>query len=93
MKKRSHKATPLNPSAAAFNTRHAAEYTDTSEQSFKRSRVTGELCGKPAPEFKKAGRKVFYLRVVLDKWLADLPGYKNNAQAIRIQRGAMNSRI
>ena len=81
MKKRIHKITPLNSAAAAFSNDHSAEYIGVSKNSLKISRRTGELCGKPAPEYKKAERKVIYLKSVLNQWLADLPGYKNTAQA------------
>jgi len=80
MKKRSHKVTHLNPMAAAFANDHAAVYIGVSPNSLKISRRTGELCGFPAPEYKKMERKVIYIRTVLDKWLADLPGYQNTAQ-------------
>ncbi len=83
MKKREHKVIPLNPAAAAFSNDNAAEYIGVSPNSMKISRRTGELCGQPAPEYKKAERKVIYLRVVLDQWLADLPAYKNTAQAFK----------
>lgn len=83
MKKREHKVTPLNSAAAAFSNDHAAEYIGISANSLKISRRTGELCGMPAPEYKKAERKVIYLRAVLDAWLVDLPDYKNTAQVAR----------
>ena len=81
MEKRKHKKLPIDPGAAAFETDHGATYIAVSPTSLKISRLTGELCGQPAPEFKKAERKVIYLRSVLDQWLDELPGYKNTAQA------------
>ena len=92
MQKRSHKVTPLNPEAAALNTDNGAEYIGVSDNSLKTSRRTGELCGRPAPEYKKAGRKVIYLRSTLDKWLADLPSYKNTAQSLIDHANALEAR-
>ena len=80
MKKRTYIITPLNSAAAAFSNDHAAEYMGVSPNSLKISRRTGTLCGWQAPEYKKMDRKVIYLRATLDKWLADLPSYKNTAQ-------------
>lgn len=82
--KRFHKSLPLNPNAAAFNTKHGAEYIGVSDNSLKISRKTGELCGQPTPEYKKAGRKVIYLKPVLDAWLAQLPTLSNTAQSGRV---------
>jgi hypothetical protein len=82
-KKRFHKSLPLNPNAAAFNTKHGAEYIGVSENSLKISRNTGELCGQPPPEYKKADRKVIYLKSVLDSWLVQLPSLSNTAQSGR----------
>ena len=67
--------------AAAFNNDHGAAYIGAAPTSLKASRRTGELWGRPAPEYKKAERKVIYLRAILDQWLADLPDYKNTAQS------------
>lgn len=82
MNTRSHRKKPLDPNVAAFNNYHAAEYLGFSPVSLKMSRNTGVLGGRPAPNFKRAGRKVIYLRVVLDSWLEELPTYRNSAQVV-----------
>lgn len=80
-KNRIHKPKQFSPNAVAFDTASAAEYIGVSPVSMKMSRTSGLLCGVDAPEFKRAGRKIIYMRKELDKWLDGLPVFKNNAQA------------
>ena len=84
-KQRTHLQQSLNPNALALNNDNAAALLDISPTSLKISRSTGLLCGKSAPAFKKADRKVFYLRSALEQWLEDLPDYKNTAQIKEMQ--------
>jgi len=48
----------------------------------KKSRSTGQLWGYPAPRFIKAKRKVLYRKSDLDAFIAQLPQYQNNAEAM-----------
>ncbi len=80
MTKRKHTPQPYHAHASAFNTENAAIHIGEPSSSLKISRRTGLLCGHPAPEFKKSGRKVFYMRKTLENWLDGLPAYKNTAQ-------------
>jgi len=53
-----------------------------STDGLKKSRNTGELWGYPAPKFLKAKRKVLYRKSDLDTFLAQLPQYHSNAEAM-----------
>ena len=55
---------------------------DGSTDGLKKSRSTGELWGYPAPRFLKAKRKVLYRKSDLDAFLAQLPQYCSNAEAM-----------
>lgn len=67
---------------AAFSTSGAAEYINSTPGMLRLSRHTGELWGRAAPRFLKAGpRKVLYLRADLDSWLAAMPRYCSTAEA------------
>ncbi len=77
------KAAPVefyHPLPAALSNKDAATYIGYAPLTLKLSRISGELGGVPAPEFKKIGRKVIYLREVLDAWLKKQPTYQNSAQ-------------
>ena len=80
MKNRKHRDKPVDPNVAAFDNDHAAEYIGFSPVSLKMSRNSGLLGSHPAPPFKRAGRKILYLRQALDEWLESLPTYQNNVQ-------------
>ncbi len=75
-----HPRVEIDEYAAALNSRNAAKYVGTADATLKQSRCTGLLFGVTAPEFKKAGRKIIYLRQTLDEWLRNLPSYSNTAQ-------------
>jgi len=47
----------------------SAKYMTLASGTLRTSRVSGNLCGVPAPAYRKIGRKVVYDRVVLDQWL------------------------
>ncbi len=81
MHKRIHKHRKAEPVCVALSTDHGAAYIGASPHSLKRSRRTGLLWGMPAPEFKKAARKVIYLRATLDQWVDRLPTFQNTAQS------------
>ena len=81
MHKRIHKRRKAAPDCLAFDNDDAAGHIGAPPTSLKISRRTGMLWGMPAPEFKKAGRKVIYLRATLDKWVENLPTYQNTAQS------------
>lgn len=66
--------------AAAYSTKQAAEYLNTTPGMLRLSRHTGELWGRPAPRFVKPGpRKVSYLKADLDSWLDELPRFRSTA--------------
>ena len=81
MQKRIHKHREADAVCVALTNDQAASYIGASEHSLKRSRRTGLLWGIQAPEFKKAARKVIYMRATLDKWVDELPTYQNTAQS------------
>lgn len=58
----------------------AADYLTVGFTTLRNSRHTGLLCGLPAPQFKKMGRKVVYLKKDLDEWLDSLPSYQNTSE-------------
>ena len=64
----------------AINSKEAARYLCVSEISIRNSRITGLLGGIKAPNFRKIGRKVIYLKADLDRWLDDLPTFENTTQ-------------
>lgn len=78
----------FQPLPAALSNKDAAKYIGYAPLTLKLSRISGELGGVPAPEFKKIGRKVIYLREVLDAWLEKQPTYQNSAQV----RGGSSAR-
>lgn len=80
-RKRKHLKANADPFCVAMNNDQAAAYIGASGHSLKRSRRTGMLWGIPAPEFKKAARKVVYIRATLDRWVDSLPTYQNTAQS------------
>lgn len=51
----------------------AAHYLGVAESTLRKSRVTGLLCCRSAPNYSKMGRTVIYSVAVLDTWLAELP--------------------
>ena len=79
--KRIHKPREADSGCVALTNDQAAAYIGAAKNSLKSSRRTGLLWGMPAPEFKKAARKVIYLRATLDKWVDQLPTYQSTAQS------------
>lgn len=68
----------------ACNTKEAAKYLGVAETTLKQSRSTGTLFGIATPAYKKVGHSVIYEISSLDKWLDELPEYKNTAdEALR----------
>ncbi len=52
----------------------AAEFLGTSTQVIKNSRMTGELFGRPAPEFIRVGTiKICYRKATLIEWIESAP--------------------
>jgi hypothetical protein len=59
-----------------LNTREAAEYLGVSYHTLKKSRYTGQLCGLPAPRYRRLGsRLVIYDGVDLTIWLNQVPTF------------------
>ncbi len=57
-----------------LTTQQAAERLHLAVQTLRSSRSTGVLCNRPAPQFIRRGRKVFYLADSLSEWEAlDVP--------------------
>ncbi len=86
MGKPTHQHREADPASVALTNDPAALHIGASPHSLKRSRRTGKLWGVKAPEFKKAARKVIYLRATLDKWVDELPTYQNTAQSEQVER-------
>jgi len=63
-----------------FNDDEAAAFINVSPRTLRKSRVTGKLLGKPAPKFRKRGRKVDTAREELEKFNAQFSEYENTAQ-------------
>ena len=85
MQKRIHKHREAGSVCVALTNDQGAAYIGASPHSLKSSRRTGLLWGMPAPEFKKAARKVIYIRATLDKWVDQLPTYQNTAQSEHLE--------
>jgi hypothetical protein len=69
-------ATALLP---PLNTEQAAELIGCAPYTLKRSRCDGELFARPAPVFRKMGRKVVYDADVIRQWIAAFPVKPNTA--------------
>lgn len=69
-------------SVLPWNTWQAAKYMNFAEITVRNSRVSGLLCGVPAPKFRKIGRKVVYFKKDIDDWLAALPSYQNTSEVL-----------
>jgi len=63
-----------------IDTNTAAIFLGCSPRYLRKSRVTGELFGKPAPKFIKRGRKVDYTIRELRKCRDQAQEYENTAQ-------------
>ena len=67
--------------------REAAKVLGSTKNSFKQSRYTGKLFGKPAPEFIKMGRSVRYKLSTLIKFRDQFPCYQNTSEIEDIPEG------
>lgn len=67
-----YQATSIQTSAKA-KSKTAAAHLQVAESTLRKSRVTGTLCGLPAPAYTKMGRTVLYDIADLDAWLEQLP--------------------
>lgn len=63
----------FNQISAKAKSKIAADYLKVAESTLRKSRVTGTLCGLPAPAYIKMGRTVLYDIADLDAWLEQLP--------------------
>jgi len=62
-----------------LDTHDSAHYLSLAYGTLRTSRVSGILCGVPAPAYRKIGRKVVYDRVILDQWLDQFANQPNTA--------------
>ena len=62
-----------------LDTHSSAAYLGCSSYTLKRSRITGNLLGSPAPAFRKLGRKVVYDVTTLQAWLEQFEPKPNTA--------------
>ena len=62
-----------------LDTHESAYYIGLASNTVRISRVSGTLCGVPAPTYRKIGRKVIYDRVILDQWLEQFANQQNTA--------------
>lgn len=67
--------------------REAAKVLGSTQNSFKQSRHTGKLFGKPAPEFIKMGRSVRYKLSTLIKFRDQFPRYQNTSEIRDVPEG------
>lgn len=58
----------------------AAPFCGVAPATLKQSRVTGVLCGVPAPAYIKLGRKVVYKEQTIANWLSQFDEQTNTAQ-------------
>lgn len=69
-------------SSAPLDTKQTAKEIGLAEITVRNSRLTGLLCGVPAPKFRKIGRKVVYFKKDIDDWLNALPAYQNTSEVL-----------
>ena len=62
-----------------LDTHESAYHIGLASNTVRISRVSGTLCGVPAPTYRKIGRKVVYDRVVLNEWLEQFANQQNTA--------------
>jgi len=62
-----------------LDTHESAYHIGLASNTVRISRVSGTLCGVPAPTYRKIGRKVVYDRLVLDQWLEQFANQQNTA--------------
>ena len=68
-----------------YSTDDAASYLGTTSASLRKSRVTGELWGLPAPRYRKTGHRCLYLLAELDAFIDAIPTASSTTEA-RIAR-------
>ncbi len=67
----------------------ACEYLHVADNTLRKSRLTGTLCGRQAPPYIKMGNKtVLYDQQDLDNWLDALPRFTSTAQSAAAQEAA-----
>jgi|GEM_PF-1005830 len=69
----------------------AAKYLGCAPTTLRKSRVTGELFGCPAPVFLKMGRAVRYQGTAIAAFLEQFAPSRNTAEAQSIQAGAFQA--
>jgi hypothetical protein len=62
-----------------LDTHESASHINLASNTLRGSRVSGILCGVPAPTYRKIGRKVVYDRAILDQWLDQFANQPNTA--------------
>jgi hypothetical protein len=62
-----------------LDTHESAFHINLASNTLRGSRVSGILCGVPAPTYRKIGRKVVYDRLILDQWLEQFANQQNTA--------------
>lgn len=69
-----------------LNNNESAAYLNVAPFTLRNSRSTGILLGKPAPRFRKRGRKVIYERTELDRYNDQFPQLQNTSQYKQVDR-------
>mgnify|MGYP000650890068 CR=1 FL=1 len=65
---------------ASFNNSDASKYLGVSPSSLEKSRETGLLLGVKSLRYRRAGKRVIYLKTDCDIWLEELPSFTNTAE-------------
>ena len=78
--RKKYDSTKYNFDKPYLNDHEASAFLNVAEPTLRKSRVTGALLGKPAPNFRKRGRKVDTSRVECEKFNARFSEYENTAQ-------------
>ena len=63
-----------------YTTTQAADFLGCASSTVKKSRVTGQLFGSPAPKFMKLNRRVVYTHADLEAWLDQFHTHRNTAE-------------
>ncbi|RLA63375.1 MAG: hypothetical protein DRQ78_06930 [Epsilonproteobacteria bacterium] len=70
----------------ALSSKKAAAYLSINEQTLRKSRGTGLLFNIKAPIYKKVGRRVFYLTIVLEDWVNNIADYSNTKNKLNEEK-------
>ena len=62
-----------------LDTHAGAAFLGCADATLRKSRVTGTLLGRPAPAYRKVGRKVLYDRETLIAWLEQFEPQRSTA--------------